>query len=112
MAEAYALKEGLMLAQHIGANRLIIQADCLEVVETMKDGGNSANSVAAIYDDCSTIWCGFQDISIEHCNREANKVAHELACRAMQIKENCIWDNEPPSFIFELLSNDVTIFNQ
>jgi hypothetical protein len=55
MAEAYALKEGLMLAQHIGANRLIIQADCLEVVETMKDGSNSANSAAAIYDDCSTI---------------------------------------------------------
>ena len=27
MAEAYALKEGLMLAQHIGANDLIIQTD-------------------------------------------------------------------------------------
>lgn len=32
MAEAYALKEGLMLAQHIGYNRLIVQSDCIEVV--------------------------------------------------------------------------------
>ena len=39
MAEAYALKEGLMLAQHIGCNRLIIQSDCMEVVQTMNDGG-------------------------------------------------------------------------
>ena len=33
MAEAYALKEGLMLAQFIGCNRLIVQSDCMEVVE-------------------------------------------------------------------------------
>jgi len=39
MAEAYALKEGLLLAQHVGENRLIIQSDCMEMVETMKDGG-------------------------------------------------------------------------
>lgn len=72
MAEAYALKEGLMLAQYIGCNRLIIQSDCMEVVEIMKDGGFLANSAAAIYDDCNIIWSGFQDISIEHCSREAN----------------------------------------
>ena len=36
MAEAYALKEGLMLVQFIGFNRLIVQSDCMEVVETMK----------------------------------------------------------------------------
>ena len=40
MAEAYALKEGLLLAQHIGVggNRLVIWADCMEVVETTKEG--------------------------------------------------------------------------
>jgi hypothetical protein len=25
------------------------------------------------------LWSGFDSISIEHCNREANRVAHELA---------------------------------
>jgi len=59
MAQAYALKEGLMLAQHIGCNRKIIQFDCMEVVHIMKDGGFSANSTAAIYDDCNIIWSGF-----------------------------------------------------
>jgi hypothetical protein len=39
MAEAYALKEGSMLAQHIGCNRLIIQSDCMEVIQIMKEGG-------------------------------------------------------------------------
>ena len=84
MAEAYALKEGLLLAQSIGGNRIIIQSDCMEVVEIMKEGGCSANSAAAIYDECITLWCWFQEISIEHCCRDSNGVAHELAKRAMQ----------------------------
>jgi ribonuclease HI len=95
MAKAYVLKEGLMLAHHIGCNRIIIQSDCMEIVQTMKDGGFTANSAAALYDKCNIICCGFQDITIEHCNREANQAAHSLARRAMQLKQNCIWDDEP-----------------
>ena len=111
MAEAYAVKEGPLLAQNIGSNRLVIQADSMEVVETTKEGGFSANSAAAIYDECSTIWSGFQDISIEHCSRDANCVAHELARQAMQTKTNCIWGDEAPSFILEFVLNDVTVLN-
>lgn len=55
----------------------------------MKDGGFTTNLAAALYDDCSTIWSGFQDITIEHCNREANQAAHNLARIAMQSKQNC-----------------------
>jgi len=83
MAEAYALKEDLMLAQHAGCNRVIIQSDCMEVVEIMGDGGFTANSAAAIYDECITIWLGFQKISIEHCRRETNQVVYESAKQAM-----------------------------
>jgi len=79
MAEAMALKEGLLLAQQIGCNRLMIQSDCLEVVETMKQDGISATASAPVYDECVQLWQDFVSISIEHCNREANKVAHEVA---------------------------------
>ena len=90
---------GLIAAVHsfvpyVGS-RLVIQADCTEVVETMKEGGFMANLAAAIYDECIVIWSGFQEISIEHCSRDANRVAHELARRAMQTKTGCIWDEEP-----------------
>jgi len=60
MAEAYALKEGLMLAQYIGGNRLIVQSDCMEVVEIMKNGGFTANSAAAIYDELNIVWAVFK----------------------------------------------------
>ena len=84
----------------------------MKVVEIMRNGGFYGNSAAAIYDECNIVWGGFQEISIEHSSREANQVAHELARQAMFTKENCIWDDDPPSFIAPFLSNDITILNQ
>ncbi|KAI4991971.1 hypothetical protein ZWY2020_040357 [Hordeum vulgare] len=49
MAEAMALKFGLTLAQKVGCNRLIINSDNMEVIETMKDGGRPAGAAAAIF---------------------------------------------------------------
>ena len=112
MAVAFALKEGLLLAQHAGCNLLIVQSDCMEVVKTMANGGFSTNSVAVMYDECNIVWSGFQMISIEHCSREANKTAHELARRGMQTKLNCNWDDELPSFILKFLMNDVISLDQ
>ena len=78
----------------------------------MGNTGFTAKSVVAIYDECNIVWGGFQEISIEHSSREANQVAHELARQAMFTKENCIWDDDPPSFIIPFLSNGVTILDQ
>jgi hypothetical protein len=44
----------------------------MEVVEVMKNGGFTTNSAAAMYAECITVWGRFQEISIEHLNREAN----------------------------------------
>jgi ribonuclease HI len=111
MVEAYAPKEGLMLAQHIGCNQFIIQTDCILVVETMNDVGFLATPATTIYDVCIILWSGFSSISIEHCNREANRVAHELARKAFSSKSS--WVDEPPSFILILnaLLNDVIILS-
>ena len=49
-AEVMAVKDGLLLAQHIGCNGIIIQSDCLEVVETMQQRVFSAAAGAPIYD--------------------------------------------------------------
>jgi hypothetical protein len=44
----------------------------------MKDKGFSASTDASIYNDCSTLWEVALTHSVEHCNKEANQVAHEL----------------------------------
>ncbi|XBI08586.1 hypothetical protein VPH35_136294 [Triticum aestivum] len=108
MAEALTLKFGLNLAQWAGCNHLIINSDNLEVVETMQDGGQSAGAAAAIFDDCYHYACDFIMTKFEHCNREANKVAHELA-RLARFFSTSVWFEEPISEIVTFLTNDVLI---
>jgi hypothetical protein len=52
MAEAYALREGLCLAQHLGCNKFIIQSNNLQVIDTMLIDGFSSMASATIFDDC------------------------------------------------------------
>ena len=75
--EALALRFGLSLAQKAGCNRLVINSYNMEVIDAMKNGGHSAGVASTVFDDCYFIACDFPLIRFEHCNREANKVAHE-----------------------------------
>jgi len=68
-----------------------------------------ASAAAPIFEECYDIWMDFPSAMIEHCDREANKVAHELAQQAFVSKAICIWVDSTPSFIFPILSKDVTI---
>ncbi|XBI16545.1 hypothetical protein VPH35_058786 [Triticum aestivum] len=108
MAEALALKFGLTLAQRAGCNRLIRNSDNMEVIDTMNDGGQSAGAAAAIFDDCFHYACDFVTVRFEHYNREANKVAHELA-RLARFSLTSDWFEEPLNEIVIILTNDVLL---
>ena len=41
MAEALALRFGLNLATTVGCNRIEVNSDSIELIETMKNGGHS-----------------------------------------------------------------------
>jgi hypothetical protein len=73
--------------------------------------GISSTAGAPIYDECFLIWQNFEVVSSEHCDWEANKVAHELARIGLSLKDNCIWVDEPPSSILETMVNDVIMFD-
>ena len=78
----------------------------MEVVNTMQGGGFSAMAAAAVYvyDECAIYWKEFVAISISHCNRSCNSVAHELARQALLEKSS-----HPPVSILQVLLNDVSI---
>jgi hypothetical protein len=40
-AEARALQDGLILAGQVRCNKLMLNSDCVEVIETMHNEGNS-----------------------------------------------------------------------
>ena len=72
------LRYGLSIAQRAGCNRLVINSDNMEAIETMNNGGRSSSIAAEVFDDCYFLACDFPITKFGHCNREANRVAHEL----------------------------------
>jgi len=111
MAEAYALKEGLCLVNQIGCSNFVLQSDCQEVIDIMNEEGFTASAAAPIFGICYDLWKDLPKATMEHCDREANQVAHELARQALQTKSSCTWVDSQPMFITAFLANDVTILS-
>jgi len=86
-----------------------IQSDSVEVVQTMIESGFSATADVSIFDEIAVLWKEFREISISHYNREVNIVARELARQAFVQHNSQVWIDDPPSFIFHHLVNDVSI---
>jgi ribonuclease HI len=107
-AEAYALRDGLILAGQMGCNRIEVNSDCMEVIEVMQNGGSSLGPAAAIYEECSFLCRNFVEVCFYHCPREANEAADTLARRA-EGSMSIVWQDDPPDFLFSVLATDVTI---
>jgi hypothetical protein len=76
----------------------------------MKKGGRSRGSTTTIFYDCFHLACDFSISRFEHCNREANKVAHELA-KLARFSFISDWFEEPHNAIVPILINDVMIIS-
>lgn len=68
MAEV-ALRFGLNLATTVGCNRIEVNSENVEVIETMKNSGGSLGIAAAIFDDSYNLACDFPHVIFEHTPR-------------------------------------------
>ena len=106
-AEAHGLRNGLLLAGMVGCNKIMVESDCMEVVQIMQDDGNSLGPAAAIYEECSFLCRNFARVIFKHCPREANRAAHVLA--KFNEVEHVIWHDDPPICVRHVIADDVSI---
>ena len=107
--EVMALRDGLLLANEVGCNRLQAESDCMGVIDALSGTSQWYDQAAPIYASCTGIARDIGLVNFMHCHREANVVAHELARFCFSQKVDCIWHDEAPSFILQFLLNDVNI---
>ena len=99
MAEARALRDGLLLAGQAGCPKIVVNSDCMEVITTMKKGGNSAGPAAAIYEECAFLARGFCAVNFVFAPRESNQVAH---VQASKVEGSLFGMRTPPPILFVL----------
>jgi hypothetical protein len=102
------LLEGLKLAKNTGCSNLVVRSDNSTVVDAINCNEGYSMVAAPVLDDCHSISLDFGRVNIDHCSREANYVAHELA-RWGSANNPSLWVDAPPKFVIKLLADDVTI---
>jgi hypothetical protein len=80
----------------------------MDVIDVMKNGGNSLGLAAGIYEECSFLCRNFSEVYFFHCPTEANKAAHILASRS-EGSQSIVWIEDPPDFIIDVITDDVAL---
>jgi ribonuclease HI len=108
-AEALALLRGLQFLQGLGVSSVLIESDSLELIQACNRKIEVWTPHAAILAESFMNASTMNGVAFQHCLREANVVAHQLAKYVYQTKENFIWEGDPPSFLLPFVIKDVTI---
>ena len=98
IAEALALRDGVIVAKLRGFQHVIMEMDCLEVVNLWKSRHNSRSVVAPLLLEIGDLSTCFSSFVIQHVPRASNFPAHLCAKRACGIDVTESWfDSEPSS---------------
>ncbi|XP_074295618.1 uncharacterized protein LOC141623400 [Silene latifolia] len=105
-AEAMAVLVGVQEALHRGLNKVMVEGDCLEVIEALKKRKQGRNEFYAIISDILELSCNFNSIAWSFVGRKFNRVAHGLAhVRPWRFGERR-WDARLPENITDLVEFD------
>jgi ribonuclease HI len=108
--EASALLAGLELAEQFGAQSLVVESDSMEVVHVVQNPSEFRGMEAVVIDDCRHFLSMLDMETINHCPREANVAAHELArYGSTQGVRFFFWFSDPPSFLIPVIVDDRVI---
>jgi hypothetical protein len=106
IAEAIALKEGVIFATLRGYTHVIMETDCLEVVNIWNSRYTDRSVIAPILFEIGELALSFISFVVQHVIRSANGPAHLCAKRACTLNVTESWLNSTPSFLISGLLAD------
>ncbi|XP_074290704.1 uncharacterized protein LOC141617410 [Silene latifolia] len=78
-AEAMAVYDGLEEAKRRGIREVVVESDCLQVVDALKERCSGRSLFSLLVDDILLLCSSFQSVVWSHTSRINNSVAHALA---------------------------------
>ena len=83
LAEAWAAHRAVTFAQEISFFRIQVEGDCLGVICALQSQGQCKTLYGHVVDDTRRLGYTLHSCQFFHVHREGNKLAHELARRAV-----------------------------
>jgi ribonuclease HI len=111
-AEAAALKFGPRIIERLGCSPVMVESDNLEVIDACTGDTDLWSPYSSIMVDCFQIAQRIEVIKFQHCFREANTAAHNLAKLIYDSDRIFAWDGDPPPSVQIDVLNDLMLFDQ
>jgi len=110
-AEMLAAREGVRLAAEAGMGQVILETDAMLVKLALQDDSFRLSALGGIIWEIKTMAeSSFNSISVIHCCRSCNQVAHGLAaigCNCL-VGSSLYWDSVPPEVV-DLVAGDSAV---
>ena len=106
VAEALALRDGVIFAKLRGYLKVVMETDCLEVVNLWNSRHGSRAAVAPILQEIGELVSSFSSFTIQHVMRSANNSAHLCAKLASTLMVTSSWLECTPDFLVVSLLAD------
>uniref|UniRef100_A0A7N2M6W5 RNase H type-1 domain-containing protein n=1 Tax=Quercus lobata TaxID=97700 RepID=A0A7N2M6W5_QUELO len=105
-AEALACRTALEFAVDIGLSDIVIEGDCVQVINAIKADRGNLSQLGHVIEDIQVLISGLRWVKVRWVKRSANLVAHSLAWYAKNISNDVIWLEDDPPPTLEPLFHD------
>ncbi|XP_021741826.1 uncharacterized protein LOC110708037 [Chenopodium quinoa] len=107
VAEAKAVLFGLQLAGELGVQQIVLESDCLLVIQALRNKSTGSSSIHLVLDDIYAKSSNFVNVRWSFVKRGGNKIAHALAHSQPWEVGHRVWNDVIPTRILELALADL-----
>ena len=101
-AEVTALHKSLFLIEQFGCSPTIMEFDSLDLCQAYNGEIEAWSPYTTILVDCFIRAANIGSITVRHCSRESNTVAHKLARFAFDSDSSLVLDGDPLVLLFPM----------
>ncbi|XP_030922930.1 uncharacterized protein LOC115949794 [Quercus lobata] len=105
--ESKAIEVGLLFAQDIGIQDIVVESDCLIMIQALEGTSAPPSMVLAVTQGILDLSMGFNKVEFSHVKKQGNRSTHVLAKHALGITDFIAWIEETPCFLEQALIHDV-----
>ncbi|KAL2903407.1 DNA-directed RNA polymerase subunit alpha [Bienertia sinuspersici] len=100
----------MLAAWECGYRRLIIESDCLPLIQKLKKSKTQNSALGLVLEDISYLVSLFGFCSFSFVKREGNVLAHSIAKYHFDGNREMYWLEDFPDFALDLASRDMLSF--
>lgn len=109
MAEALGFKEALSWIKMKQWQRVVLETDCINVIQAVRSPTVLASTIGLIIEDCKKLVHDIANAEYYFVKRSANRVAHWLARQSCFMSDCSFNIQNAPSEVLNLCNSDVPI---